>query len=125
VQGATGTQGVQGTTGTGTQGTQGTEGAVADSGWTAVTSFTNDFSGTSVAYRKINNVVYLRGNLTGGTAESAAFNLPADYRPAVDVIVPVQKFGTTDLSYVTVYTNGNVTPNSTAAWLTSIVFPVS
>jgi hypothetical protein len=128
VQGTTGTQGaqgVQGTTGTGTQGTQGTEGAVADSGWTAVTSFTNSFSGTSVAYRKINNVVYLRGNLTGGTAESTAFNLPADYRPAVDIVIPVQKFGTTDLSYVTVYTNGNVTPNSTAAWLSSIVFPVS
>jgi hypothetical protein len=118
-------QGVQGTTGTGTQGVQGTQGAVADSGWTAVTSFTNGFSGTSTAYRKINNVVYLRGNITGGTPESAAFNLPEEYRPAVDVIVPVQKFGTTDLSYVTVYTNGNDTPNSTAAWLTSIVFPVS
>ena len=100
-------------------------GANQDSGWTAITSFSNSYSGgNSPAYRKINDVVYLRGRVSGGTAGATAFTLPEGYRPSIDVVVPAQKFGTSELTYVTVYTTGVVTPNSDAAWLSSVIFPV-
>ena len=98
---------------------------LGDSGWIAVTSLSNSFtSPTAVAYRKINNVVYMRGNLFNGTANTGAFTLPEGYRPSVDVVVAVQKYGTPHLDYVTIGTNGVVLPNSTAAWLSSVIFPV-
>ena len=98
---------------------------IQDSGWIAVTSLDNSFtSPTAVAYRKINNIVYMRGNLFQGTSNTTAFTLPAGYRPSIDVVVPVQKFGTGVIDYITVYADGRVTPNSTAAWLSSVVFPV-
>ena len=98
---------------------------LGDSGWVAVTSLSNSFTApTTVAYRKLNNVVYMRGNLFDGTANTGAFTLPSGYRPSVTVVVPVQKYGTPNLDYVTIGTDGVVTPNSTAAWLSSVVFPV-
>jgi hypothetical protein len=96
-----------------------------DTGWIAVSSLSNNFTApTAVAYRKINNIVYMRGNLFNGTANSGAFTLPEGYRPSVDVVVPVQKYGTSGLDYITIGTNGVVLPNSTAAWLSSVIFPV-
>ena len=98
---------------------------LGDSGWIAVTSLSNDFtSPTEVAYRKINNVVYMRGNLFNGVAGTGAFTLPEGYRPSVEVVFPVQKFGAAGLDYITIGTNGVVLPNSTAAWLSSVIFPV-
>jgi hypothetical protein len=99
--------------------------AQSDTGWTAVTSFFNSYTGSgSPAYRKINNVVYLRGRVSGGGANSLAFNLPAGYRPAVDTVFAVQQFGTGDINYVTVNPDGNVVPNGTAAWLSGVIFPI-
>lgn len=96
-----------------------------DSGWISISSFTNSYSGgSSQAYRKLNNVVYLRGRVSGGTANATAFNLPAGYRPSVDVVIPVQKYGTSNVDYVTIYTTGDVVPNGGAAWLSSVMFPV-
>lgn len=96
-----------------------------DSGWINVSSLANGFTApTTVAYRKLNGVVYLRGNLYNGTANTGAFTLPSGYRPSVDVVVPVQKYGTSDNAYVTVGTDGVVVPNSTAAWLSSVIFSV-
>ena len=96
-----------------------------DSGWINVSSLSNNFTApTTVAYRKLNGVVYLRGNLYNGTANTGAFTLPSGYRPSVDVVVPVQKYGTSDNAYVTVGTDGVVVPNSTAAWLSSVIFSV-
>jgi hypothetical protein len=96
-----------------------------DSGWINVSSLSNNFTApTTVAYRKLNGVVYLRGNLFNGTANTGAFTLPTGYRPSVEVVVPVQKYGTADLAYVTVGTNGVVLPNSTAAWLSGVCFPI-
>lgn len=98
---------------------------LGDTGWISVTSFTNGFSGTSVAYRRLNNVVYLRGRVTGGTANQGAFVLPDGYRPAtIDAVLPTQQYGTGNITYTTVGTDGNVVPNSTATWLSSVVFPV-
>ena len=96
-----------------------------DSGWINVSSLSNSFTApTTVAYRKLNGVVYLRGNLFNGTANTTAFTLPTEYRPSVDVVVPAQKYGTSNIDYVTVSTSGAVIPNSTAAWLSGVCFPV-
>jgi hypothetical protein len=96
-----------------------------DTGWTSVTSFFNGYSGSgSPAYRRINNVVYLRGRVSGGGANSLAFNLPSGYRPAVDTVFAVQQFGTGNINYVTVNPDGNVVPNGTAAWLSGVIFPI-
>jgi len=98
---------------------------IEDTGWTTVSSFANGFSAsTAVAYRRINNVVYMRGNVTGGTAGAGAFVLPSGYRPSTTTVVPVQKFGTPDITYVTVGVDGVVAPNSTSGWLSSVIFPV-
>ena len=98
---------------------------LGDTGWQSVSSFNNGYSGANVAYRRINNVVYLRGRVNGGTANASAFNLPSGYRPSTsEVVVPVQQYGTSNINYVTVGTDGNVTPNGTAAWLHSVVYPL-
>jgi hypothetical protein len=98
---------------------------LGDTGWISVTSFNSGFSGTSVAYRRLNNVVYLRGRLSGGTAGSGAFTLPEGYRPAtIEVVIPTQQYGTAGLTYTSVGNDGNVVPNATATWLSSVSFPV-
>jgi hypothetical protein len=99
---------------------------LGETGWSTVGSFSNSFvsGGNAPGYRRLNNVVYLRGNISSGTAGQTAFTLPSGYRPATDFVIPVQKFGTSDISYITVYTDGRVVPNSTAGWLTGIHFPV-
>jgi hypothetical protein len=99
--------------------------ALEDTGWQSVSSLANGFTApTAVAYRRINGIVYMRGSLFNGTANTGAFTLPSGYRPSVDVVVPVQKYGTPNLDYITIGTNGVVLPNSTAAWLSSVIFPV-
>jgi hypothetical protein len=99
---------------------------LGETGWTTVGSFSNSFvsGGNTPGYRRLNNVVYLRGNVNSGTAGQTAFTLPSGYRPATDFVIPVQQFGTGNISYVTVYTDGRVVPNSTSGWLTSIHFPL-
>ena len=100
-------------------------GLQTDSGWQVVSSFSNGYSGNSVAYRKVNNIVYIRGNISGGTANTAAFTLPEGYRPStIEHVVLVQKFGTMVGSYVTVGTDGQVTPMENAAWLSGISYPL-
>ena len=98
---------------------------IGDSGWQTISSFTNGYSGNSVAYRKINNVVYLRGNISGGTSGSVAFTLPSGFRPStIEHVVLVQKYGTMTGSYITVQTDGQVIPQEDAAWLSGVVYPV-
>jgi hypothetical protein len=104
------------------QGVQGAEAAVSDSGWVSVTSFDNSFVGNNVAYRKLNGVVFLRGNVSAGTGETVAFTLPVGYRPAVEHVVLVQKYGTPDATYVTINTSGGVIPHDASAWLSAVVF---
>lgn len=56
-----------------------------DTAWTNVASFTNSWTASSPApgYILIGRVVYLRGVLGAGTANTVAFTLPAGYRPTV------------------------------------------
>lgn len=98
---------------------------LGDTGWTTVSSFSNGFTAPStVAYRRINGVVYLRGNLSGGTANTSAFTLPAGYRPEANVAFAVQQYGTANFTYITVQTDGAVVPNDTSGWLAGVVFPI-
>ena len=96
-----------------------------DTGWISVSSFANNFTAPqAVSYRKINNVVYFRGCLFNGTANTGAFTLPTGYRPAATSVIAVQQYGTPNINYVTVGTDGVVVPNGTAAWLSNVIFPV-
>lgn len=99
---------------------------IGDTGWTNVSSFSNSFvsGGNTPGYRKINGVVYLRGNIGGGTANTTAFILPVGYRPTTDFVIVTQQLGTANLDYVTIYTDGRVVPNATSTWLTGITFPI-
>ena len=139
VQGATGSQGpqgfqgAQGATGTGTQGTQGSQGnqgtagsyTTSDSGWIAVSSFTNSFVvGAAVAYRKLNGIVYLRGSVQSGTPANAAFTLPTGYRPSETSVFAIQQYGLTTNNYITINTDGTVVPQTASAWLNTVVYPI-
>lgn len=99
---------------------------ISDSGWTNVSSFSNGFNsaGVAPAYRLLNNVVHLCGNVSGGSANTTAFTLPSGYRPFVTTTIPTQQYGTSNITYVTVNTDGTVVPNASASWLSSITFPI-
>jgi hypothetical protein len=99
---------------------------IVDSGWIQVPSLSNSFvsGGIAPAYRKLNGVVYVRGNAHEGTAGTTMFTLPSGYRPSTTVVLLAQKFGTSAGTYITVNTDGTVVPQDNAAWLSGIVFPV-
>jgi hypothetical protein len=98
---------------------------ISDSGWISVGTLSNSFTagGLAPAYRKLNGVVYLRGNVTGGTAGATAFTLPAGYIPTQTQAFAVQQYGSTGDAYLTVTSGGAVQPSATAGWLT-ISFPL-
>jgi hypothetical protein len=98
---------------------------LGDTGWITISSFSNSYNGyNSIAYRKLNNVVYLRGAIKDGTANATAFTLPSGYRPSQGVVFACQKFGTTGVDYVSINSDGTVVPNSANAWLSGVVFPL-
>src|SRR6204780_5697 len=67
-----------------------------DAAWTNITSFTNSWSasGSAPGYILSGRIVYLRGSMLGGTASSAAFTLPAGYRPTMTSWFLVSNNGT-------------------------------
>lgn len=90
--------------------------AVLTGGWTAQ---------KVVQYRRLNNVVYIRGRVTGGSG--AIFNLPVGFRPFSDnsmvISVAANTAGTT-VTRIVVQLNGNVEGLSGATpSLDSINFP--
>jgi hypothetical protein len=95
-----------------------------DSGWIAISTFSNSFAGTDVAYRKLNNVVYLRGRVQSGTLGTTAFTLPTGYRPGLNGTYAVQQYGTANMTYITINTDGTVAPSQSSAWLSGVCFPV-
>lgn len=97
-----------------------------DTGWTNVSAFTNSWTtgGLSPAYILIGRVVYLRGNIQSGTANTAAFTLPSGYRPSMNGYWTVINTGTT-LNRIEVQTSGAVIPlNSALTYLSNVSFPV-
>jgi hypothetical protein len=114
--GETGPQGPQGPAGaTGATGPQGPAGADAPTptAWTAPT-FSNgwiNFGGAyNVAqYRKIGDIVYLRGMIKSGSIASAAFTLPSGFRPPSDtILVTIQN---DQIGHLIVNSTGAVIPN--------------
>jgi hypothetical protein len=99
---------------------------LGDGGWVNITSLSNSFvsGGTTPAYRKLNGVIYFRGNLNSGTANTVAFTLPAGHRPGVESVFLTQKFGTALGTYVTILADGSVKPQESSTWLSGISFPV-
>ena len=101
-----------------------TSSTTGDSGWIQITSFTNSFTATNnVYYRKLNGVVWIRGSVMNGTANTTAFTLPSGYRPSVGWVIATQQYGTSNDTYVTIGADGTVAPNQTATWF-NISFPV-
>ena len=94
---------------------------INDSGWINITGFSNGFTASSPtpAYRLINNVVYLRGSITGGTASGVAFTLPSGFRPGILTRL------STPFTYVDITSAGAVTPYaSTVTSLDNVIFPI-
>jgi hypothetical protein len=98
--------------------------------WIPVTTFQNGWSNFDAvqvaAYRKIGDLVYLRGVIKGGTVPNVAFTLPAGYRPTqtcgfavnaneVAGVINVRTSGTVDMQ----------TGNPAYFWLTGIIFATS
>jgi hypothetical protein len=62
---------------------------IAPTAWTAVT-FSNGWTATAgmgFAYRKSGDRVEFKGGITPGTLGSAAFTLPAGFRPIADLVI--------------------------------------
>ncbi|MBU9228196.1 glycosyl hydrolase family 28-related protein [Burkholderia multivorans] len=81
----------------------------------AVSSFTNNWTGSNVGYRlRSNGVVELRGDMIVGTSSlgNAAFTLPVGYRPAQSLAIP--SANTSGNTLCVVYINastGTVSPS--------------
>ena len=113
-------------------GTEAPTGAYYEAMWTPVTTFTNswvNYGGTytPAAYRKVNDLVYLRGLIKNGTISTPAFNLPVGYRPAWDHHFTA--LSNSLLAGVRVFQDGRVTPGDPGSnlWiaLDGIVFGVT
>ena len=52
------------------------------------------------------------------------FTLPTGYRPGVEGVYVVQQYGTGNMNYVTIGSDGVITSNGSSAWLSGVVFPV-
>jgi hypothetical protein len=81
--------------------------------WTAVTfsgGWSNNVAPYQTAqYRKIGDLVYLRGSIDGGTLGGVAFTLPVGFRPPADIIQAVDT-GAGSTTYVEVQSDGEVRP---------------
>lgn len=97
-------------------------GGVIEDAWHTVTSFTNswaqygDFTyGTIGYYKDALGTVHLRGLLASGTLNTAAFTLPAGYRPEYGQIYGTVAGGA--FAELRVYNDGTVVPVSgSTAW---------
>jgi hypothetical protein len=61
-------------------------------------------------YKDPVGVVHLRGTITGGTAGSPAFTLPAGYRPSKGLFMPAMGGGP-EAALLQITTNGDVSPD--------------
>jgi hypothetical protein len=98
-----------------------------DTGWTTVASFSNSWGATASApaYILLGRIVYLRGAMTAGTANTTAFTLPAGYRPSLASSFMCSQNGGTSGIIVNLSTTGAVQPlTSGLCWLVNVSFPV-
>lgn len=80
--------------------------------WTAVSfqnSWANFASGFhNVEYRKVGDIVYLRGMAKSGASGSVVFTLPSGFRPTADMIFAI--VGNASFAYLTIGGVSNATP---------------
>lgn len=102
--------------------------ALTPTAWTAVTfqnGWSNFGAGLQVAqYRKIGDVVEVRGVIGGGTSATVAFTLPVGFRPPATIAVPAAAAG--NFAMVNVAAAGTVavtSPSGTSS--VSIAFRLS
>ena len=81
-----------------------------NAGWTAAPGSLPRYMITT------DGTVWLQGAVYEGSGGQAAFTLNPGYRPSRQIVVATQDITFSTDSYVTVDTNGNVTPADTAAW---------
>lgn len=92
---------------------------VPDSGWVLITSFTGGWSngtsppGTPTAYRKIGNVVYLRGLMVGANSGDGAFQLPGGFVPVALQVFVGGTDAPTSHCVVSISSAGEVVPGYT------------
>lgn len=71
--------------------------------------------GRGAQYRKIGDIVYIRGVIKSGTAGMAAFTLPVGFRPNPDVSFVVNRDALTGM--VTIDVTGEFKPSTTAGYV--------
>lgn len=72
-------------------------------------------AGRGAQYRKIGDIVYIRGIIKNGTAGLTAFTLPSGFRPNPDVSFIVNRDALTGI--VTIDVTGEVKPATTAGYI--------
>ena len=73
-------------------------------------SWANEGSGTyfNLSFKKVGNLVYLRGRIDTGSSGTTIFTLPVGYRPTFTAVVPIVSRAAGDYAYLQVTTAGNV-----------------
>lgn len=89
-------------------------GVTSHGDWTAVT-FTNGWVNFNAGYqtcqyRKVADVVEIRGVMSTGTVASTAFTLPAGFRPASNHLIATVSNGA--FGYITILSTGTFTPTA-------------
>lgn len=90
--------------------------ALTPTPWTNVTfqngwaNYNNGFQ--TVQYRKVGDVVTVRGLMNGATVPSVAFQLPVGFRPVLALQFPTSATGNFAWFQIGGSTDGTVTPNA-------------
>ena len=92
-------------------------GSSSATAWTAVTFAgawaDNGGSDQPAEYRKVDDIVYLRGVIKNGTTATTAFTLPTGFRPPADFFVPIaQNPSSPLLGTMSISSAGVCTPRS-------------
>ena len=102
--------------------------AAGDSGWTTISSFTNgwtQYSTFTVKYRLIGQEVQVEGVLSPGSSATAAFTLPAGFRPTDTLNRPSQGAGTGVNLGINISPAGVITPSWTSGTPTVVTLVFS
>ncbi|MFM0438522.1 hypothetical protein PQQ84_18835 [Paraburkholderia strydomiana] len=81
--------------------------------FTAVSSFSNNWTGSNVGYKKLTNgVAESRGDMAAGSGSirSVAFTLPAGYRRSQNIVIPSINTASNAICAVYISTAGTVAP---------------